>query len=77
VANTLVFYTVLFPDACRAWQSKASAGKTWAQFKIYFPTAHREFHLTNKTAKQSGLHSANIMIEKGREETIQDLIAEL
>jgi hypothetical protein len=27
VAYTLVFNTGLFPDACRAWQSRAIAGK--------------------------------------------------
>jgi hypothetical protein len=27
VAYTLIFNTVLFPDACRAWQSRAIAGK--------------------------------------------------
>jgi hypothetical protein len=43
VAYTLVFNTGLFPDACRAWQSRAIAAKTWAQFKIDFATAHREF----------------------------------
>jgi hypothetical protein len=72
VAYTLVFNTGLFPDACRAWQSRAIAGKTWAQFKLDFATAHREFHLTNQTAQQSGFHSANMMIERGREETMQD-----
>jgi hypothetical protein len=62
VAYTLVFNTGLFPDACRAWQYRAIAGKTWAQFKLYFATAHREFRLTNQTAQQSGFHSANMMI---------------
>jgi hypothetical protein len=28
VAYTLIFNTGLFPDACRAWQSRAIAGKT-------------------------------------------------
>jgi hypothetical protein len=50
VAYNLVFNTGLFPDACRSWQSRASAAKTWAQFKIDFATAHREFRLTNQTA---------------------------
>jgi hypothetical protein len=67
VAYTLVFNTGLFPDACRVWQSRAIAGKTWAQFKLDFATAHREFRLTNQTAQQSGFHSANMMIEQGRE----------
>jgi hypothetical protein len=33
-AYTLIFNTVLFSDACWAWQSRAIAGKTWAQFII-------------------------------------------
>jgi hypothetical protein len=72
VAYTFVFNTGLFPDACRAWQSRAIAGKTWAQFKLDFATAHHEFRLTNQTAQQSGFHSANMMIEQVREETMQD-----
>jgi hypothetical protein len=43
VAYTLVFNTGLFTDAYRAWQSRAIATKTLAQFKIDFATAHREF----------------------------------
>jgi hypothetical protein len=72
VAYTLVFNTVLFPEACRAWQSRAIAAKTWAQFKIDFATAYREFRLTNQTAQQSGFHSANMMIEQGRDDSMQE-----
>jgi hypothetical protein len=72
VAYTLVFNTGLFPAACRAWQSRAIAGKTWAQFKIDFATAHREFRLTNQTAQQSGFHSDNMMIEQGRDDSMQE-----
>jgi hypothetical protein len=74
VAYTLIFNTGLFPDACRAWKSRAIAGKTWAQFKIDFATAHREFRLTNQTAQQSGFHSANMMIEQGRDDSIQEIV---
>jgi hypothetical protein len=55
VAYTLVFNTGFPPDACWAWQSRAIAGKTLAQFKLDFATAHREFRLTNqpdRTKKQ-------------------------
>jgi hypothetical protein len=69
-----VFITGLLPDACRAWQLRAISGITWAQFKIDFATAHREFCLTSQTAHQSGFHSANMMIEQGREETMQDTV---
>jgi hypothetical protein len=65
IAYTLVFNTGLFPDACRAWQSREIAAKTWAQFKIDFATAHREFRLTNQTIQQYGFHSVNMMIEQG------------
>jgi hypothetical protein len=68
VAYALVFSTGLFPDACRAWQSRAMAGRTWAQFKLDFATAHREFRLTNQTAQQSDFHSANMMIVQGCDE---------
>jgi hypothetical protein len=72
VAYTLVFNTVLYPDACGAWQSRAIAAKTWAQFKSDVATAHREFFLTNQTAQQSGFHSPNMMIEQGRDESMQE-----
>jgi hypothetical protein len=74
VAYTLVFNTGLFPDACRAWQSRAIAGKMWAQFKLDFATVHCEFRLTNQTAQQSGFHSANMMIKQGRGESMQDTV---
>jgi hypothetical protein len=74
VTYTLVFNTGLFPDACRAWQSRAIAGKTWAQLKLDLATAHREFCLTNQTAQQSGFHRANMMIEQERDKTMQDTV---
>jgi hypothetical protein len=77
VAYTLVFNTGLYPDACCAWQSRVIAAKTWAQFKIDFATAHREFRLTNHTAQQSGFHSANMMIEQGRDESMQETAEEI
>jgi hypothetical protein len=72
VSYTLVFNTWLYPDACRAWQSRAIASKTWAQFKIDVATDHREFRLTNQTAQQSGFHSANMMIEQGQDESMNE-----
>jgi hypothetical protein len=74
VAYTLVFNTCLFPDACHAWKSRAIAEKTWAQFKIDFATVHREFRLTNQAAQQSGFHSANMMIEQGRDDSMQETV---
>jgi hypothetical protein len=75
VSYTLFFNTVLFPDACRDCKSRSIAGEMWAQFKLDFATAHRDFRFTNQTTHQSGYHSANMMIEQGREETMQDTVA--
>jgi hypothetical protein len=72
VAYTLVFNTGLYPDACRAWQSRAIAAKTWAQFKIDFAAAYREFRRANKIAQQSGFHSASMMIEQSRDESMNE-----
>jgi hypothetical protein len=46
----------------------------WAKFKIDFATAHHEFRLTNQTAQQSGFHSANMMIEQGRDDSMQETV---
>jgi hypothetical protein len=72
VAYTLVFNTGLFPNACRAWQSRAIAAKTWARFKIDVATALREFRLTNQTAQKYGFHRANMMIEQARDDSMQE-----
>jgi hypothetical protein len=74
VAFTLVFNTGLFSDSCRAWQARAVADKMWMQFKIDFAAAHREFRLMNQTAHKSGFHSANMMIEQGRWETMKGIV---
>jgi hypothetical protein len=72
IPYTLVFNTGVYPDACRAWQSRAIATKTWAQFKIDFATARREFRLTNQTAQQPGFHSANMMIEQDQDGSMNE-----
>jgi hypothetical protein len=80
VALTLVFNTGLFPDTFRAWQARAIADNTWLEFNIHFAAARRDFRLTNQTAQQSGFHNANMMIEQGCGETMQenvDAIAQL
>jgi ABC-type molybdenum transport system ATPase subunit/photorepair protein PhrA len=46
--------------------------RTTLGYSSNFSAAHREFCLTNQTYQQSGFHSANIMIEKGHGDTMQD-----
>jgi predicted RNase H-like nuclease (RuvC/YqgF family) len=40
--------------------------------KSILQTDHQEFRLTNQTAQQSDFHSANMMIEQGRDESLQE-----
>jgi hypothetical protein len=74
VVFTLVFNTGVFPDASCAGQARAVEDKTWMQFKRDFTGARLEFRLTNQTAQQSDFHGANMIIEQGRGETMQDTI---
>jgi hypothetical protein len=53
---------------------ESDSGETRAQFKIDFATAHQEFRLTNQTAHQSGFHSAHMMIEQGRDDSMQETV---
>jgi hypothetical protein len=46
----------------------------WLQFKLDCAAAHQEFRLTNQTAQQSGFHSANMIIEQGHGDTMQDTV---
>jgi hypothetical protein len=71
---TVAFNTYFFPDACHTWQAWAIADKTWLKFKLDFAAARREFFLTNQNAHQSGFHSANMMIEQGRGDTMQETV---
>jgi hypothetical protein len=42
VGYAKIFATGHFMSACRRWNEKPSADKTWAQFKSHFAAAHRQ-----------------------------------
>jgi hypothetical protein len=47
-------------SACRRWNEKTAADKTWTHFKSHFATAHRQHkHMQGETAAHAGFHSAN------------------
>ena len=50
----------LFHDGVRDWRRKASADKTWANFKLHFTVEVKEYKKNNKTtSKTAGYHVAN------------------
>jgi hypothetical protein len=49
--------------ACRRWNEKPHAEKTWAQFKAHFSAAHRQHkQMQGESAATSGYHSANAAV---------------
>jgi hypothetical protein len=50
-------------SACRRWNKKPLADKTWAQFKAYFSAARRQHKkMQGESAATTGYHSANAAV---------------
>eukprot|EP00957_Ditylum_brightwellii_P013480 1017195-Ditylum_brightwellii.AAC.1 len=43
-AYDLIFKTGVHNDACKDWNQKPAADKTYANFQLHFTKAHRELH---------------------------------
>jgi hypothetical protein len=55
-----IFATGHFLSACRRWNKKPLADKTWAQFKAHFSAAHRQHkQMQGESAATAGYHSTN------------------
>jgi hypothetical protein len=55
-----IFATGHFMSACRRWNEKPLADKTWAQFKAHFSAAHCQHNkMQGESAATAGYHSAN------------------
>jgi hypothetical protein len=60
VGYAKIFATGHFMSACRQWNEKPLADKTWAQFKSHFAAAHRQHkQMQGESAATAGYHSAN------------------
>jgi hypothetical protein len=54
-----------FMSACRRWNEKPNAEKTWAQFKAHFSATHRQHkQMQGEYAATSVYHSANTAVGK-------------
>jgi hypothetical protein len=65
-------------SACRRWNEKPLAEKTWAQFKAHFSAAHRQHEqMKGESAATAGYHSVNADAgqteDQMAEATIRDL----
>jgi hypothetical protein len=60
VGYAKIFVTGQFMSACRRWNEKTAAEKTWTHFKSHFAAAHRQDkQMKGETAAHAGFHSAN------------------
>jgi hypothetical protein len=60
VGYAKIFATWQFMSACRRWNEKPAAEKTWTHFKSHFAAAHRQHkQMKGETAAHAGFHSAN------------------
>jgi hypothetical protein len=78
VGYTQIFTTGHFMSACRRWNGKPLADKTWAQFKAHFSAAHRQHQqMQGESAATSGYHSANAAVGKTEDQMAEATIGAL
>jgi hypothetical protein len=77
-AYAKIFATGHFMSACRRWNEKASAEKTWTQFKSHFAAAHRQHkQMQGEPAATSRYHSANDAVTQNEDQMAEATIGAL
>jgi hypothetical protein len=74
-AYTLVFKTGMFFEACKEWDAKPAADKTWANFKLHFKEEQTRLDRQQRTTQQGGYHSANAALAAQATESVTQIIA--
>jgi hypothetical protein len=65
-------------SACRRWNEKPTADKTWTQFKSHFAATHRQHkQIQGESAATSGYHSANAVVIQTEDQMAESTIGEL
>jgi hypothetical protein len=65
-------------SACRRWNEKPHAEKTWAQFKTHFTAAHCQHkQMQGESASTSGYHEANADVGQTEEQMTEATIGAL
>jgi hypothetical protein len=65
-------------SACRRWNEKPTAGKTWTQFKSHFAAAHRQHkQMQGESAAKAGYHSANAAVAQNEDQMAEATIGAL
>jgi hypothetical protein len=62
-------------SACRRWNEKPTAGKTWTQFKSHFAAAHRQHkQMQGESAATSGYHLENAAVKQNEDQMAEATI---
>jgi hypothetical protein len=69
-AYTLVFKTGMYFEACKEWDAKPTADKTWANFKLHFKEEQTRLDRQQRTTQQGGYHSANAALAAQAAESV-------
>jgi hypothetical protein len=73
-----IFSTGHFMSACRRWNEKPPAEKTWTQFKSHFAAAHRQHNqMQGESAATAGYHSANAAMTQNEDQMAEATIGAL
>jgi hypothetical protein len=78
VGYAKIFGTGYFMSACRRWNEKPAADKTWTHFKSHFAAAHRQHKkMQGETAAHAGYHSANAVMTQSEDQMAEAAIGAL
>jgi hypothetical protein len=73
-----IFATGHFMSACRRWNEKPTAEKTWTQFKSHFAAARRQHkQMQGESADTAGYHSANAAVSQNEDQMAEATIGSL
>jgi hypothetical protein len=65
-------------SACRCWNKKPAAEKTWTHFKSHFAAAHPQHkQMQGETAANAGYHSANAAMTHNEDQMAEATIGPL
>jgi hypothetical protein len=78
VGYATIFATWHFMSACRRWNKKPSAEKTWTHFKSHFAASHRQHkQMQGESAATAGYHSSNAAMTQNEDQMAEATIGAL
>jgi hypothetical protein len=78
VGYAKIFSTGHFMSACRRWNEKPAAEKTWTHFKSHFVAAHRQHkQMQGESAATAGYHSDNAAMTQTEDQMAEASICAL